>query len=678
MRKKIIVKAPAMSRSGYGEQARFALRALRSREDIFDIYLVNIPWGNTGLLVENTPERQWLDSTILKTQVYTQNKGQFDISLQITIPNEFEKIAPYNVGYTAGIETTKVAPQWIEACNVICDRLITISEHSKQVFQNSKYQAQARETGEMVENWGINPQLPIEVVNYPVRTEAPIEVDINFTTSKNFLAVSQWGPRKDLENTILWFAQEFKDDPDAGLVLKTSTACDSLRDREFTQFQINNLLEQVPGRKCKVYLVHGDLKPGHLTWLYQHPTMKALINIAHGEGYGLPLFEAAYNGLPLITMAWSGQMDYICRPNKKGKSFPRIIKVDYDVKPIQKAAVWDGVLQADSMWAYAKEASYKRALRSAVDKAKHYKQEALSLQKHILENFTSEKMYAAFVQSLVVPLEGTNDVANIRQALLAIENPKERATAAQEAIQDLSLQTDKLSVLKDLFKGDKCYVLSCGPTLTEHDTSTLTALLKDSLTVSVKQAYDLFAEATDFHVYNCANYKNYDYSKKRPIVMEASTTPFKLGECDLKFFIRERNFDNSVAEKKNFGEWTLDKQSLLRPYGPGIMYEGVFYLLQHLGVAEATTIGWDNKLLPEGADQQHFYDKKGTEYKKADFIHSNEVATNEAAVETLPHEEKITLAVVEDWYDWLKAEGCELKIASRLNPAAKKIARVEL
>ena len=108
------------------------------------------------------------------------------------------------------------------------------------------------------------------------------------------------------------------------------------------------------------------------------------------------------------------------------------------------------------------------------------------------------------------------------------------------------------------------------------------------------------------------------------------------------------------------------------------MYEGVFYLLQHLGVNEATTIGWDNKLLPDGADQQHFYDKKGSEYDKANFIHSNEVAANEAAVDTLSHEEKITLAVVDEWYEWLKAEGCELKIISRLNPASEKIARVEL
>tara|TARA_R110002110_G_scaffold73560_1_gene195085 strand:+ start:1258 stop:3288 length:2031 start_codon:yes stop_codon:yes gene_type:complete len=676
MRKKILVKAPALSRSGYGEQARFALRALRTREDVLDIYIVNIPWGATGLIVEESEERAWLDQTIMKTQIYVQNQGAFDLSLQITIPNEFEKIAPYNVGYTAGIETTKVAPQWIEKSNLMVDKIITISEHSKKVFENSKYDVANKQTGEQVQGWGL--QVPVEVVNYAVRDADPEEVDIEFSTTKNFLAVSQWGPRKNLENTIVWFAQEFKDDADVGLVIKTSTACDSLRDKMFTEDRIRNLLSHVPDRKCKIYFVHGELTTGQLTWLYQHPTMHAMINLAHGEGYGLPLFEAAYNGLPLLTMAWSGQLDYMCRPNKQGKNFPRIIKVDYDVKLIQKEAVWEGVLQADSMWAYAKESSYKRALRAAVDKKKHYKQEALGLQKHILENFTEEKIYAQFLDSLGGVPEAGTPLGTMKQDLLAIENPKERATAAVEAIQTLTLQTEKLELLKDLFKGENCYVLSCGPTLTEHDSTKLTALLGDSLTVSVKQAYDLFAEVTDFHVYNCANYKNYDYSKKRPVIMEASTTPFKLGDCDLKFFIRERNFDNSVSEKKNFGDWTLDRQSLLRPYGPGVMYEGVFYLLQHLGVSEATTIGWDNKLLPDGAAHHHFYDKKGTEYDKADFIHSNEVAANDEAAATLPHEEKITLAVVDDWYEWLKSEGCELKIVSRLNPASKKIPRVEL
>ena len=102
--------------SGYGEQSRFALRALRKHEDKFDIFIVPIPWGNTNWINDNDEERKWMDRHILRTAQYlkAEPNPQFDLSLQITIPNEWEDIARVNVGYTAGIETTRVAPGWFE------------------------------------------------------------------------------------------------------------------------------------------------------------------------------------------------------------------------------------------------------------------------------------------------------------------------------------------------------------------------------------------------------------------------------------------------------------------------------------------------------------------------------------------------------------------------------------
>lgn len=400
MKKKILIKAPLLSRSGYGEQSRFALRALRSREDLFDIYMVNLPWGGTGQIAENTEESRFIRDVLQKTVAFGQSGGQFDISLQITVPNEFERIAPVNIGYTAGMETTRVSGQWIEKCNNFVDKVIVISNHSKKVFEQTKYDVQDQ-NGNQVKDWGM--QVPIEVINYPVREAEPQEVDIEFTTTTNYLAVAQWGIRKNLDNTIKWFVEEFKDNEDVGLVVKTNTVSDSIMDREHTAYRLQALLASVPDRKCKIYLLHGEVTPGHLTWLYTHPTMKALINIGHGEGFGLPLFEAAYNGLPLITLTWSGQMDFMCTTNKKGKQVPRVIKVDYDLKPVQKEAVWEHVIEAESMWAYAKENSYKRALRESLEKEKHYKKEATVLRNHIRRNFVAEDLYKQFVSYIYDP-----------------------------------------------------------------------------------------------------------------------------------------------------------------------------------------------------------------------------------------------------------------------------------
>jgi glycosyltransferase involved in cell wall biosynthesis len=398
MLKKVLIKGPVLSRSGYGEQARFALRALQTRPDLFDVYIVNTPWGRTGQISSVDEEANLIHEVILKTQVYVQRRGQFDVSLQVTVPNEFEKIAPVNIGYTAGIETTKVAPQWIAKSNEAVDRIIVVSDHSKKVFEQTKYDVKDQ-AGNEHKGWGL--QVPVETVNYPVRMFEPEEVNIEFKTSKNFLAVSQWGPRKNLGNTIKWFVETFADDEDVGLVVKTNTASDSVLDREFTQKRLEALLKSCGPRKCSVYLIHGEMSPGNLAWLYEHPTMKAMINIGHGEGYGLPLFEAAYHGLPLITTTWSGQMDFICKPNKKGKQVPLVIKVDYDIENVQSNAVWDGVIQADSKWAFAKESSFKRALQDSLDKEKYFRDKAKILQNYIRDQFSYDKIHKQFVDSVL-------------------------------------------------------------------------------------------------------------------------------------------------------------------------------------------------------------------------------------------------------------------------------------
>ena len=117
--KKILVSGPVLSQSGYGEQSRFALRALRSRPDLYDIYINPLSWGQTTWITEDSEERRWIDSCIKKFVGFQHSGSDFDASLQITIPNEWQRLAPVNIGYTAGIETNRIAPVWIEKSNIM-------------------------------------------------------------------------------------------------------------------------------------------------------------------------------------------------------------------------------------------------------------------------------------------------------------------------------------------------------------------------------------------------------------------------------------------------------------------------------------------------------------------------------------------------------------------------------
>jgi glycosyltransferase involved in cell wall biosynthesis len=399
MRKKVLLKGPLLTRSGYGEQARFALRSLRSREDLFDIFIQPLQWGHTSWMSDMDEERIWIDRTIEKTIGYIQQGGQFDISLQVTIPNEFERIAPINVGYTAGIETTKIAHQWIPKTNEM-DKIIVVSNFSKHVFEKTEYQAQNTQTGQQIT---LKTQTPVEAVGYPVKTFDNLpELDLELSTSFNFLTVAQFGPRKNLQNTIKWFVEEFRND-DVGLVVKSNIAKNCLMDRKKLHTDLVTFLRQQGERQCKVYLLHGDMTEAEMHSLYKNEKIDAFVSLPHGEGFGLPLFEAAYSGLPVVTVGWSGQLDFLVDEQSQEQFY----NVAYDLQPVQKEVVWDGVLVADSMWAYAREGSAKQKMRLCYENATAGTTAWNNT--NLSERFSAEKMYKQFVEAFYEDNEVTDD-----------------------------------------------------------------------------------------------------------------------------------------------------------------------------------------------------------------------------------------------------------------------------
>ena len=267
MKKKILVRGPVLSQSGYGEQARFALRALKSREDLFDIFILPISWGQTGWVWEQSPFRKWMDERITLTQVLLQRKElKADVSLQITIPNEFQKITEVNIGYTAGIETNKCSPQWLQKCNDM-NKVLVVSNHAKTSLVSTVAEATNNETGE---KFPYKIEKPVEVVweNTPRHEPEKIE-GFELKHDFNFLSVSQISPRKNFVNMVKWFVEEFIDQ-EVGLVLKTNLASNSSMDYERLKKAVGNILADYKDRKCSVYVLHGDLTPGQMTGLYQN------------------------------------------------------------------------------------------------------------------------------------------------------------------------------------------------------------------------------------------------------------------------------------------------------------------------------------------------------------------------------------------------------------------------
>lgn len=401
MKKKVLVRGPALSRSGYGEMARLALQSLKKYPEHFDVILLCTNWGRTGNIVDDSEEFEWIHNLIKQSIPRIQQKEPADVSIQISIPNEFEKMAPVNIGYTAGIETTKVSPQWIEK-TVLMDKIIVISEHSKQVFNDTVYQAVNQATGQQFD---FRNTKPIDVVGFPVKNTEPKKLELDLPFDFNFLTVAQWGPRKNVEATVRAFVEEFKNE-EVGLVIKANSVKNCIIDRTMTENRMKNLLSTLPGdRKCKIHLLHGNLTDEEMMGLYTHPKIKAFVSTTHGEGFGIPLFEAACVALPIAAPFWSGQVDFLKAPKKdkdtgKVRMRSHCVKIDFELKDVQKESVWNGVIQADSKWAFVKNNSARDALRELYKNNANCVLTAKKLQKHITETFKEENVLKQFAESV--------------------------------------------------------------------------------------------------------------------------------------------------------------------------------------------------------------------------------------------------------------------------------------
>jgi len=400
MKKSILLKGPLLTRSGYGEQARFALRALKSRQDLFDIFIQPINWGATSWMIENNEERDWIDQTIEKTIGYIQQGGKFDMSVQVTIPLEWENLATKNIGYTAGIETTQASHVWIEKGNHM-HNIIVVSSHSKQTYADIHYDAMNTQTNEPVE---LKLTVPVSVANYPVKNYENIEeLDLPLDYDFNFLAVAQFGPRKNLHNTIKWFVEEFYND-EVGLIVKSNIAKNCLMDRRRLSTDLQRMMQPYSDKKCKVYLIHGDMTDAEIHSLYAHSKVKAFLALPHGEGFGLPIFEAAYSGIPVVATGWSGQLDFLVDET----GMEQFYNVAFDLNPVQDNVVWENVIIKDSRWAFPREQSAKQKMRlcynqyTTDDTEATKVVDAIKYAEVLKERFSEEKMYANFIEGMGV------------------------------------------------------------------------------------------------------------------------------------------------------------------------------------------------------------------------------------------------------------------------------------
>jgi glycosyltransferase involved in cell wall biosynthesis len=312
--------------SGYGARSRDIVKALL-KSDKYDIKILPQRWGSTpfGFLQADNPEhKQILDCCWNQPQL----PKQPDVWMQITVPNEFQPVGKFNIGMTAGIETTICDPSWIEGINRMNLTLVS-SEHAKKVFEQSAFEQRDQNTQQVVRT--IKLEKPVEVLFEGVDTNIYQKIDAvndsevwdmlsDIKEDFNYLYVGHWlqgelgQDRKDTGMLIKTFLETFKGKKSKpGLILKTSMATYSIMDRDEILDKIHKIRTSIgkDDELPNIYLLHGELTDSEINELYNHPKVKAHVTFTKGEGYGRPLIEASVSQKPVIASNYSGHLDFL-------------------------------------------------------------------------------------------------------------------------------------------------------------------------------------------------------------------------------------------------------------------------------------------------------------------------------------------------------------------------------
>ena len=323
MKPMVLVTAPVGTRSGYGAHSRDICRSLIEL-DKYDVRIWPVRWGSTpqNALSEDNPQDLPIIKRLLKSP---EVERQPEVHIHIVVPNEFNALGKYNIGITAGIETTVCPAYWIEGLNRMNLNIVP-AKFVKDTIEKTSFDKFDEKTKKKIGR--VVSEKPVEVLFegfdsniYKTTKEFSLDLVNEMKEVKEdfcFLHVGHWlqgnlgEDRKDLGMLVKVFLETFKNQKNQpALILKTSGATPCILDREDILKKINNIKKDVKGTLPNVYVLHGDLRDEEINQLYNHPKVKSHITFTHGEGFGRPLLEASLSEKPIIASNWSGQLDFL-------------------------------------------------------------------------------------------------------------------------------------------------------------------------------------------------------------------------------------------------------------------------------------------------------------------------------------------------------------------------------
>ena len=383
-----VVSCPIDTFSGYGARSRDFVRALiQSKGEEWDIKIMPQRWGECpwNFLSQDDPLKQRFIPGI------DQNNPP-DIWMQITIPSEFTPIGKFNIGISAGIESTVYPGEFIEGNNRMNLNLVS-SEHSKKIALSTQFTKKDKNGNESQ----LRTIKPVEVLFEGLDLNKYYKKPQNSGLLNNikedfcFLYTGHWLPGsfgEDRKNTglmIKTFLETFKGlgKKKPALILKTNLVNYSIIDREEILKRINNIKSQISGNLPNIYLLHGEMTDDEMNQLNNDNKVKAFVSFTKGEGYGRPLAESTITGKPMIVSNWSGHVDFL-HPDYN-------VLVGGDLKNVHPSAANKWLLK-ESQWFNINKEVAGKAMKDVFKHYKKYLERSRKQTQYLKDNWSFDKM----------------------------------------------------------------------------------------------------------------------------------------------------------------------------------------------------------------------------------------------------------------------------------------------
>jgi len=484
------------------------------------------------------------------------------------------------------------------------------------------------------------------------------DVDMKSTPIKGFpdlkdkfvcFSMSQWNNRKGFDILIKSFYIEFFNNPDAYLIIKTYINAMNLKKGDMAKQRtlISNQITQIKNSirkdrktsQAKILVICDILPYDNISWLYEQSDL--FILTTRGEGFGLTISEAIMHEKPVIVPDFGGHVDYLDPQNSfvfSGNFMPYLGSPEHDYDMLYYEPnileVCEKLRQCYNIWS-----KDPKILKDIGLKSKQYIEKS---------SYDFESIGHSFMS---IVLGEINLDKTIKSKIISSNSTQQ-----------------KLNLLKNLHEGEDCYILTCGPSLKKYNPEFLKEKLKGKKVFAIKQAYDYVPEIIDYHFFNVNNFEVYNYINNRPIVF-ATSAENELACChsiwtnrqeyDIFTFIpNDKDFNQALCNSLDFDRYLFDN-TLLRPWGPGMMTEVVIYAAVHMGFKNVYTIGWDLEK-PGSIKSNHFYENKNL-IRPADPMKQEEIALN---IETTRH-----------LYKWLKKKRINLFVANDNSYVHKSVPR---